>query len=746
MTRALAVVWSIGVLAVSTVPIAVGYAEWWTVLVLVGCVIVPHLLVVLARWVKIPSLWTAVGVGLLAIIAATALGAQPDAARAGVRSDWALGGILSPLIDAIPRLLTAARPAPGDVDLLMPAGLLVWLTSLAVALATTAPGRARIAPLIGAIVLQTAGALLTAGAGDPQGVVAAASVLLVLAGWITTPAWQSDRRPARRTSRIGWLLGLVTAALVGMLAVSASALVGGTRFEPRTLVPPPPLPAQAVNPLPDVSRWNAEADSALFTLASAQGVPELIRLAVLPDFDGASWTLDAGLRPVGVVAEPDLPVGEWRTPVTFRFERGALDSSWIPGVGRASAVRDGDGAGVLIDPDTGSLVAADGSAPERLTVTASVDAPSDTSIAQAGVPPESDAGRYLELPRVPAELVDQAEAVVEGVSGRWEQVTALADFVRADRVLDEGAPSGASYGRIVEFLFASAGDGGQVGTTEQFASSFAVLARAVGLPSRLVVGFSVDAADDVDAGDTGSRVTVTGADARVWAEVYLTRVGWVAVDAAPDSSIRTEHIPPASSTGATPAPEATHPEEQAAGQKASSAPAAGMPSGGGAGGLLVALVGVLVVGLLVVLVVLVVRRARRRARWRRGGALGAWAHVLDALTLAGRPAAAGAVPEQVADAVGAAVGADDIDRGAAGRRAAGAAEVDAASVRELALSLAARAQAAAFGPAGAGGPGSPASSPAASDADWSAALQVERALRGTAARGRRFAWPLIPLS
>lgn len=722
MSRLVAVVWSIGVLGISTIPIAAGYAAWWAVLVLIACVIAPHLLVVLARWMRIPSVWTAVGVGLLAVIAATALGAQPTDAQAR----WTADGVLSPLIDSIPRLLTAARPAPPDVSLLMPMALLVWLTSLAVALAVTAHGRARIAPLIGALVLQISGALLTAGAGDPYGAVAAASVLLILAGWISTPARQSDRRPVRRASRRGWALALVTAALVALLAMPASALVVGDRFEPRTLVPPPPLPAQAVNPLPDVPRWNAEADRALFALSTSGAVPERIRLAVLPDFDGASWTLDAGLRPVGVVATPDTPMGEWQTPITFRLEAGEIDTAWVPGVGRTTAVSvDGAAAdGVLIDPDTGSLVSADDAVPRALTITASVDAPSDEAIAQAGVPPASEVQRYLALPRVPEELVGHAEAAVDGASARWDQVTELADFVRGERILDEGAPSGASYGRIAEFLFAPEAEGGQVGTTEQFAASFAVLARAVGLPSRLVVGFGVDPAAAESSAD-GSRVTVTGSDARVWAEVYLARAGWIAVDAAPDSSIRTEHTPPASSTGATPAPQATPSDDDgASADGGSAAPVAeadeqsGVPIG------LVLAGGALVALLLIVIAVLAVRRARRRARWRREGAPGAWALVLDALALAGRPPAAGAAPEEiVADAV----------------PAEGA-------LWEDALALAARAQSAAFGPVSGVAAEAGGSDAAGADAAWSTAVEVERSLRRGSSAWRRLTWSIAPIS
>src|SRR5699024_3513124 len=135
-----------------------------------------------------------------------------------------------------------------------------------------------------------------------------------------------------------------------------------------------------------------------------------IRLAVLPDFDGAAWTLDGRLRQVGVVDSPDLEPGEWQRRLSYRVEPVDLDGAWVPSLGRATAVEPG---GVLMDVDTGSLVmvtagrvVAGAGAPVR--VTTMVDDASDDAIARAGVPPEHEVERYLRLPRLPAELAQQA--------------------------------------------------------------------------------------------------------------------------------------------------------------------------------------------------------------------------------------------------------------------------------------------------------------------------------------------------
>lgn len=695
MRRFVVTAWAVGVVTVSTVPLAAGYRAWWAALVLVGCVLAPTLLVALGRLLRIGSAWIAVGVGLVAVIAGAALGAGAvDAQGAGT-------GPLAVLWDLVPRLLTAPRPAPTDPVYLAPAAMLTWLVALAVALAVTAPGRARVAPLLGAVTLQVAGALLTAGAGDPHGLVAMASIALLLIGWVTIPVPGSRR--AASSSRTVWLTSAVAAAVIGTLALPAAALTTGDRFEPSLLIDAPRLPAQAAHPVPDVAYWNLNADLALFTVTSSTGpAPQRMRLAVLPDFDGASWTLDGELRPVGVVAEPDLAPGIRQQSVTYRIEPVALDSAWLPSLGRAQQVT---GADPLMDTHTGSLVTT-GPPDGAITVTAHIDAPTDGAVARAGVPPESEAARYVDLPAPPAELVAAAHALTEDAQTRWEQITALADFVRGERILDQGAPSGGSYGRVLEFLFADEAAGGQVGTTEQFASSFAVLARALGIPTRLVVGFST--------GKAGADTTtvMTGGDARVWAEAYLSRAGWVTVDPSPDSAVLTEHTPPPGDTepaAPTPAPSEA-PTGPPPASEATSTPAAGESGGGGAATAL-GVLGLIGGAGATVLLVLAALRTRRRRRWRIAGAPGAWAHLLDALGLAGVTVPVGAAPETVAALVPGSV--DGLG------------------------TLTAQAQRRAWAPADTPVPGQ-------AEPGWDAALQAERALRARSTWWRRLVWHVSP--
>jgi hypothetical protein len=76
---------------------------------------------------------------------------------------------------------------------------------------------------------------------------------------------------------------------------------------------------------------------------------------------------------------------------------------------------------------------------------------------------------------------------------------------------------------LVQFLTVT-----KAGYCEQFAGAFGVLARTLGIPTRLVVGFTPGRAGP------GHTFTVTGADAHVWPQVYLgPQTGWVSVEPTP---------------------------------------------------------------------------------------------------------------------------------------------------------------------------------------------------------------------
>ena len=84
--------------------------------------------------------------------------------------------------------------------------------------------------------------------------------------------------------------------------------------------------------------------------------------------------------------------------------------------------------------------------------------------------------------------------------------------------------------RTDHFLFET-----QAGYCEHYASAFAVLMRAAGIPARVITGYQGG-----QWMDTGNYLRLRFADAHAWTEVWLEDTGWVRID--PTSAIAPERI------------------------------------------------------------------------------------------------------------------------------------------------------------------------------------------------------------
>lgn len=83
---------------------------------------------------------------------------------------------------------------------------------------------------------------------------------------------------------------------------------------------------------------------------------------------------------------------------------------------------------------------------------------------------------------------------------------------------------------VDDFLF-----GSRAGFCEHYASAFAVLMRALGVPARIVTGYQGGERNPVDG-----YWLVRQADAHAWAEVWLAQRGWVRVD--PTAAVAPQRI------------------------------------------------------------------------------------------------------------------------------------------------------------------------------------------------------------
>ncbi|MDQ1504150.1 MAG: hypothetical protein QOD57_1877 [Actinomycetota bacterium] len=276
-----------------------------------------------------------------------------------------------------------------------------------------------------------------------------------------------------------------------------------------------------LNPLVDIRpQLLTDRRTELFTVRAP--APAYWRLTALDRFDGRRWSPSrpALFRHEGAESHPAAATADRALDQDFRLT--ALDSPWLPAADRAIRVT---AAGARLDPETDSLVTKKGSRAVRAYRVESrlprerVD---QLPAASAGRPP--GLARYLALPnRFPSRVRELAQRFTAGAATPYDRALALEDSLRVGFIYDETAPPGASLDALDHFLFSA-----RRGYCEQFAGAYAAMARAVGLPARVAVGFTPGAYDEV-----AGVWRVTTREAHAWPEVFLDGIGWTAFEPTP---------------------------------------------------------------------------------------------------------------------------------------------------------------------------------------------------------------------
>jgi transglutaminase-like putative cysteine protease len=171
-------------------------------------------------------------------------------------------------------------------------------------------------------------------------------------------------------------------------------------------------------------------------------------------------------------------------------------------------------------PILGGIEAVTALAPgEAYQVRVAITKATEAELTEAGTTyPEPVELLYLDDSGVTDRVAQLAQEVTAGLETPYEQAEALAAFLRTDaRFTYETTPGPLPRGEdlVDHFLF-----DGQEGYCEYYASSMVLMARSLGIPARVAVGYAPTASD----GD--GRYTVREANAHAWAEVYFPGYGW----------------------------------------------------------------------------------------------------------------------------------------------------------------------------------------------------------------------------
>ncbi len=98
-------------------------------------------------------------------------------------------------------------------------------------------------------------------------------------------------------------------------------------------------------------------------------------------------------------------------------------------------------------------------------------------------------------------------------------------FQGYDYSLDVDSGQGATIGRFLR---------ARRGSAQEFSSTFTLMARAVGVPARVAVGFTWgDPVGEPDLETGRQTYVVSDRHAHAWPEVYFDGLGWVAFEPTP---------------------------------------------------------------------------------------------------------------------------------------------------------------------------------------------------------------------
>lgn len=343
-----------------------------------------------------------------------------------------------------------------------------------------------------------------------------------------TATWVGERRSVGPRTLVALGAGLAVVA-VGVAALLGPRLPGASSEAIVSLTDigdNGPGTRVTVSPLVDIkSRLVDQADVEVFTVRSP--VRSYWRLTSLDRFDGRIWSSNGSYGKAQGDLDEGVPVASPTLPFEQTFSIGALSQIWLPAAYEPQSVMVAQD--VRYDEISGTLIV-DTDIPTSNDVTYRVTSAlpqheaGALASASTGVPAEI-AETYLSLPDdFPDPVRAKAQEVVAGSTSAYEASLRLQNFFRDGFVYDLDVGTGHSEGAISQFVLET-----KRGYCEQFAGSFAAMARSLGIPARVAVGFTPGNAAPADP----TLYRVRGENAHAWPEVFLGEYGWVAFEPTP---------------------------------------------------------------------------------------------------------------------------------------------------------------------------------------------------------------------
>ncbi len=321
-----------------------------------------------------------------------------------------------------------------------------------------------------------------------------------------------DEMLTRRDERLAESLGLQQTPEPGEGGagsfISGSHLIGpGPRLSREVVMY---VTVEGYEPVPETARLHGEVPE--------EPIRYYWRSQTFDLYNGRGWNVSTG-RPEELPANqpiyPDLaPQPDLYVPIVQHVQR----------VNRGTAVL-ATGELLMLDQPArvawhapGDFASAESSAEEYTAVSRAAVVSVERLRAAGTDYPEEIRARYLQLPdNLPSRVRSLAFEITAGQPTPYDQAAAIEAYLRRFPYnLDVPAPP---LGRdAVDFFLFDL----QEGYCDYYAASMVVLARSVGVPARLVIGYSRGFYEEGNR-----RFVVRENHAHAWVEVYFPNIGWI---------------------------------------------------------------------------------------------------------------------------------------------------------------------------------------------------------------------------
>jgi transglutaminase-like putative cysteine protease len=496
-------------------------AAWWFVAVAVMIIVFGG--AALARQVSHHG-WAATVTAIVLGVGTITLFFAADTAILGVIPTV---GTWNRFVDLSQQATTSISEQSVPADAVVAIVFLICWSSAAIAILMDAVALCFRAPALSGIpvlVMLLVPNIIVGGLADPLFFAATALVYLLLL----------RQRPLPGTTSVALVIGAVS--------------VLGAVIMPSAL--PPVVPAASgglsgaistgVNPIINLGqnlRRGVPTEALTYRTSALGGL--YLRVSTLEDFRGTQWA-PAPAKPItgesvkDIAAAPGLNATVATKKVTTTVTIDNTNGQWLPVPYPATSVS-GLAGSWFSDPDGLTVRSLDANMRGQVyTVKSLIVQPTLNQLEAAG---DSSSSPLAQVPKgLDPYVARTALQVVGNAATDFDKAVALQNWFRGGTfTYSEKAPvkegfDGSGLDVLVPFLKA------KTGYCVHFASAMAVMARTLGIPSRVVVGFLPGAALS-DPPTANTVYAVSSRDLHAWPELYFQGVGWIRFEPTPGRGV-----------------------------------------------------------------------------------------------------------------------------------------------------------------------------------------------------------------